>query len=109
MSDCVKELYSVSFSFCVCVCVCVCVLQGCGKELSDWLQENALTIVGMDVGLILIQVRTASWTVLLLIMGCQELSSLSSAPGVSPVCHLSLTCLSAAASVWRHGDPVPSL
>ncbi|XP_036930174.1 tetraspanin-19 isoform X1 [Acanthopagrus latus] len=29
--------------------------QGCGKELSDWLQENALTIVGMDVGLILIQ------------------------------------------------------
>lgn len=29
--------------------------QGCGVKLSDWLQENALTIVGMDVGLILIQ------------------------------------------------------
>ncbi|XP_042280958.1 CD82 antigen [Thunnus maccoyii] len=30
--------------------------QGCKQKLSDWLQENALTIVGMDVGLVFIQV-----------------------------------------------------
>ncbi|XP_044062692.1 tetraspanin-19 isoform X2 [Siniperca chuatsi] len=30
--------------------------QGCKKQLSDWLRENALTIVGMDVSLMLIQV-----------------------------------------------------
>ncbi|XP_070822988.1 CD82 antigen [Chaetodon trifascialis] len=30
--------------------------QGCKAKLSDWLKENTLTIVGMDVGLILIQV-----------------------------------------------------
>ncbi|XP_075996208.1 CD82 antigen [Genypterus blacodes] len=30
--------------------------QGCGEKLSDWLQENAVTIVGMDLSLILIQV-----------------------------------------------------
>ncbi|XP_018534311.1 CD82 antigen [Lates calcarifer] len=30
--------------------------QGCKQMLSDWLQENALTIIGMDVSLILIQV-----------------------------------------------------
>nr|XP_046255887.1 tetraspanin-19 isoform X2 [Scatophagus argus] len=30
--------------------------QGCKKQLSDWLQENALTIISMDVGLVLIQV-----------------------------------------------------
>nr|XP_019963805.1 PREDICTED: CD82 antigen-like [Paralichthys olivaceus]XP_019963806.1 PREDICTED: CD82 antigen-like [Paralichthys olivaceus] len=30
--------------------------QGCEATLSDWLQENALTIVGMDVSLMLIQV-----------------------------------------------------
>ncbi|XP_041799028.1 CD82 antigen [Chelmon rostratus] len=30
--------------------------QGCKKKLSDWLQENTLTIIGMDVGLMLIQV-----------------------------------------------------
>lgn len=29
--------------------------QGCKKQLSDWLKENSLTIVGMAVGLILIQ------------------------------------------------------
>ncbi|XP_070690909.1 CD82 antigen [Pempheris klunzingeri] len=29
--------------------------QGCKEKLSDWLQENALTIVGMGVGLVLIQ------------------------------------------------------
>lgn len=34
----------------------VCLLQGCKEKLSDWLQENALTIIGMDVGLLLIQV-----------------------------------------------------
>ncbi|XP_038568341.1 tetraspanin-19-like [Micropterus salmoides] len=30
--------------------------QGCKQKLSDWLQENAVTIVGMDVSLMLIQV-----------------------------------------------------
>ncbi|XP_008288748.1 leukocyte antigen CD37 isoform X2 [Stegastes partitus] len=30
--------------------------QGCSEKLSDWLQENALTIVGMALSLILIQV-----------------------------------------------------
>ncbi|KAM9353596.1 tetraspanin-19 [Symphorus nematophorus] len=30
--------------------------QGCKEKLSNWLQENALTIVGMDLGLMLIQV-----------------------------------------------------
>ncbi|KAK2845210.1 hypothetical protein Q5P01_011869 [Channa striata] len=30
--------------------------QGCKQKLSVWLQENSLTVVGMDVGLILIQV-----------------------------------------------------
>ncbi|XP_051232820.1 tetraspanin-19 [Dicentrarchus labrax] len=30
--------------------------QGCKEKLSDWLQENVLTVVGMDVGLMLIQV-----------------------------------------------------
>lgn len=29
---------------------------GCGKALSHWLQENLITIMGMDLGLILIQV-----------------------------------------------------
>ncbi|XP_073322935.1 CD82 antigen [Pagrus major] len=29
--------------------------QGCEEKLTDWLQQNAVTIVGMDVGLILIQ------------------------------------------------------
>lgn len=53
----------------VCVMYCValrCVLfvkqdnvclQGCKHTLSVWLQENALTLVSMDVGLLLIQVR----------------------------------------------------
>lgn len=31
-------------------------LQSCSQKLGDWLQENILTIVGMDVGLIFIQV-----------------------------------------------------
>lgn len=31
-------------------------LQGCKQKLSVWLQENSLTIIGLDVGLILIQV-----------------------------------------------------
>ncbi|XP_070768557.1 CD82 antigen [Enoplosus armatus] len=30
--------------------------QGCTEKLSDWLQKNTLTIVGMDVSLMLIQV-----------------------------------------------------
>lgn len=30
--------------------------QGCKEKVSDWLQENTLTVVGMDVSLILIQV-----------------------------------------------------
>ncbi|XP_078143166.1 CD82 antigen [Centroberyx gerrardi] len=30
--------------------------EGCEKKISDWLEENALTIVGMDVSLMLIQV-----------------------------------------------------
>ena len=44
-------------------CVCL-LLQGCKQKLTDWLKENALTIVGMDVGLILIQVtnRRENWT-----------------------------------------------
>lgn len=37
-------------------CKFVCLLQGCKQKLSDWLQENAVTIVGMDVSLMLIQV-----------------------------------------------------
>ena len=31
-------------------------LQSCSEKLSDWLQENILTIVSMAVGLVLIQV-----------------------------------------------------
>ncbi|XP_061573731.1 CD82 antigen isoform X2 [Cololabis saira] len=34
--------------------------QGCSQKLEAWLQENLLTIVGMDVGLILIQVANIS-------------------------------------------------
>ncbi|KAI3360375.1 hypothetical protein L3Q82_002244 [Scortum barcoo] len=30
--------------------------QGCKEQLSDWLQKNALTIIGMDVALMFIQV-----------------------------------------------------
>lgn len=31
--------------------------QGCEMQLHNWLQENILTIVGMDFGLMLIQVK----------------------------------------------------
>ncbi len=34
----------------------VCLLQGCEEKLSDWLQENVLTVIVIAVALILIQV-----------------------------------------------------
>lgn len=44
----VRVIHHVAFS--------ALLLQGCKKQLSDWLQENVLTIFGMDFGLMLIQV-----------------------------------------------------
>ncbi|KAL3064988.1 hypothetical protein OYC64_001096 [Pagothenia borchgrevinki] len=37
--------------------------QGCKQQVSDWLQENALTIIGMDLGLMLIQMMQMALTV----------------------------------------------
>lgn len=36
--------------------MCVLLLQGCEKQISDWLQQNILTIVGMNLSLLLMQV-----------------------------------------------------
>jgi len=37
-------------------------LQGCKEKISDWLAENALTIVAMGASIIILQVQSISHT-----------------------------------------------
>lgn len=37
-----------------------CCFQGCEQKLSNWLRDNGLTILAMEAGLMIIQVRSES-------------------------------------------------
>uniref|UniRef100_UPI003AAAF0B2 CD82 antigen n=1 Tax=Centroberyx gerrardi TaxID=166262 RepID=UPI003AAAF0B2 len=59
--------------------------EGCEKKISDWLEENALTIVGMDVSLMLIQVVQFVVVVYLYQAVGRKVSLKGSGPLITPV------------------------